>query len=317
MSSKVYQIVTDRILAELAKGVVPWLKPWRNDGSLPTNLVSKKPYRGANLFLLPREYPTNYFVSFRQCKGLGGRVRKGERAHLVVFWKFLKQTDQETGEPTGRDIPMLRYYNVFNVDQCEGLDLSKIPEVELSDIPTLDRCEATVDGMPNPPEIKEGDAFACYYPAIDMVNMPQRGLFKSSESYYKTLFHELVHSTGHESRLDRMTDRISYARGSQDYSREELVAEMGAAFLAGQCGIDTEEETKQSASYIDSWRRKISEDPKLVVTAAGRAQKAADYILDAKAPEAPQAPAKAPEQPKPAPAENPEAGHDQQLTLFA
>lgn len=287
----VYQIVTDKVIDLLEQGVVPWKKPWRGGAQgAPKNAISKKPYRGVNWLLLSmagRCYENPYWLTYRQAESLGGHVRKGEKSALIVFWKQweVEKTDNETGKKYKDTIPVLRYYNVFNVDQCEDLDMSKIPQVPRDettlDFEPIDVCDQIVSGMPNAPEIvHSGEARAYYRPAVDRVHMPNREKFLSVPEYYSTLFHELTHATGHASRLDRHDKQADAAFGSTDYSKEELVAEMGAAYLCGMAGIETAT-IENSAAYIHGWLTRLRDDRKLVVMAAGQAQKAADYILAA------------------------------------
>jgi len=281
-TNKVYQIVTDRILAELAAGVIPWKKTWSADGSLPMNLISKKEYRGTNLLLLPSNYSSPFFLTYNQCKKLGGFVRKGENSYPVIFWKFFDKTDSVSGEKTGGRIPMLRYYRVFNVEQCENIDPKKIPVLvtdDMNEIEPLEYAEDIINAMPKKPEIKHNESKAYYSPRLDYVNMPKKNLWaESTENYYAVLFHELTHSTGHVRRCNRGIE-TNAGFGSVSYSKEELIAEMGSAFLCSITGILTDDVLKQSAAYIESWTNAIRNDNKLVVTASGKAQKAVDYIL--------------------------------------
>lgn len=275
MKNDVYQIVTDRIIRLLESGDVPWHRPWKGGDQWPQNFVSRKVYRGINLFLLnAANYPSPFWLTFKQVQALGGQVKKGERSFPVVFWKVLKEeVDGET-----KRIPFLRYHSVFNIAQCEGIHVPVIPTVETMFEPIV-KCEEVVSAMPKLPTINHQDARASYSPTLDTVSMPESKLFESSEGYYSTLFHELIHSTGHVSRLNRkgVTDPIRF--GSDPYSREELVAEMGAAFICGHCGIE-HKTIDQSAGYIQSWLGKLKEDRRLVVHAAVQAQKACDFILD-------------------------------------
>ncbi len=277
MKNDVYQIVTDRIVSLLESGTVPWHKPWKGGNQWPQNFVSRKVYRGINLFLLnAASYASPFWLTFKQVQSLGGRVKKGEHSFPVVFWKMFR----EEGDAEARRIPFLRYYSVFNVAQCEGIAVPTIPTSETSQaFQSIEKCEQVVTAMPKRPAINHQGAHACYSPSLDAVSMPEARLFESSEDYYSTLFHELTHATGHVSRLNRkeITDPIRF--GSDPYSREELVAEMGAAFLCGHCEIENKT-IDQSASYIQSWLAKLKEDRKLVVHAAAQAQKACDFILD-------------------------------------
>lgn len=283
MKDIAYQIITDRIISLLEKGTVPWQKPWHGAERAPQNLASRKPYRGVNVFLLhAMHYMSPYWLTFKQAVDLGGNVRRGEKSCPVVFWKWLEIEKEGKKER----IPFLRYFNVFNASQCDGIE-EHIPK---SDAPArehspVESAESIVHGMPNRPPIKHGQAQAFYHPVDDYVGMPSAEHFKSGEEYYSVLFHELTHSTGHANRLARRTvaenEGGSRAFGSQAYSKEELVAEMGAAFLCGQAGI-VERTLDNSAAYIASWLSRLKDDPKLVVQAAGLAQKASDYILNLK-----------------------------------
>ena len=275
---KIYQMVTDRVAELLEKGVVPWQKPWAGGGH-PANFISKKDYRGINTFLLGASgFSSRYWLSFKQVKSKGGTVKKGEHGSPCIFWKWidLKETD-ETDKP--KKIPFMRYYTVFNLEQTTGID---IPEVEKRDLNPIAVCEKTIIDMPNAPFITHKESQAYYRPAEDTVNMPKSNLFRSDSAYYSTLFHELTHSTGHANRLDRhANDNCSHHFGSTDYSKEELVAEMGAAFLCGHCEIERET-IDNSAAYIQSWLKRLRDDRKFLVSAAAKAQKAVDYILDRK-----------------------------------
>ena len=273
----VYDVVTDRILAQLEAGTIPWQKPWGGKAGMPQNLKSGKAYRGINVFLLHSlGYESPHFLTFKQARDRGGSVRKGEKGCPVVFWKWLEV--EQADETTNRRVPMLRYYTVFNVAQCDGIDAPATDMPERKHKP-VQAAQATVEAMPNPPGIVHGYTGADYSPRTDIVRMPKPGRFESSEAYYKTLFHELTHSTGHSSRLNRNVDLKLAAFGSSDYSREELVAEMGAAFLCGETGI-LDAQIGQSAAYIAGWLKALKNDRKMVVTAAAQAQKAVDFILN-------------------------------------
>jgi antirestriction protein ArdC len=253
---------------------VPWRKPWRARGGA-RNLVTGKPYRGINALTLGcTAYTSPWWVTYRQAKKLGGHVRKGEHGSLVVFWRWRVVEDKETGET--KTLPLLRYYTAFNAEQCEGL---KVPPIEdARPIEPIAEAERIAAGMPNPPRINHGGDKAYYSPIADHVQMPPRETFEKAPEYYSTLFHELTHSTGHPSRIGRNIGTAAAAFGSEPYSREELVAEMGAAFLCGEAGI-VSETLANSAAYIGGWLRALRNDKRLVVMAAAQAQKAADYVL--------------------------------------
>lgn len=282
-AKNVYDIVTEQIISMLEKGVIPWKKTWSGSsvGWIPRNAVTKKEYRGMNIFLLASMGYTNpYWLSFKQCSDLGGKVKKGERSSICVYWQITEkeELDPETKKMEKKKRFLLRYYNVFNVSQCEGL-----PEIYEEKIETRSKgeaiksCEKLVRGYKAKPSIKHDSQQAYYHPTKDIVNMPKKESFDSSEAYYATLFHELVHSTGHVNRLGRkgIMDRTFF--GSEDYSKEELIAEMGASFLCAFGGISPKT-IDNSASYISNWMTALKGDSKLVVHAAGAAQKASDYI---------------------------------------
>lgn len=274
----VYDIITEKIISQLQQGVAPWRKPWRTE--LPCNLISGKPYRGVNPFLLaPQGYGSKYWLTFNQANKLGGHVRKGEHSSIVTFWNIgpeKTRTNAEGVSKTSKPI-LLRYYNVFNLEQTENiadkLGLGKAP-VRVADI---DQCERIVADMPNKPAIDQS-ARACYRPSTDTVSMPAKTAFDSIEAYYSTMFHELTHSTGHASRIGRPGIEHVEQFGSESYSKEELIAELGAAMLSGITGISAQT-LDCSASYLKSWIQVLKGDSKLVVQAASAAQKAADFIL--------------------------------------
>ena len=270
--ASVYEIVTSRILAELEKGQVPWRKPWRT--LPPANLISKKPYRGINVFLLALAgYGSQDWLTYRQAQALGGNVRKGEHGTKIVFWKFdTYETETADGGPEERKSAFLRYYTVFNLEQTEGLKaLLALPPAS-----PIESAQVIVRGMPNPPPFKQ-DFQAAYIPSRDVVTMPSRTAFESQAEYYSTLFHELTHSTGHAKRLAREGFDTPQKFGSESYSREELIAEMGGAMLCGVAGIE-QSTLANSAAYLKSWIERLKSDSRLVVSAARAAQKAADYI---------------------------------------
>ena len=276
-----YQVITDRVITLLGQGIIPWQKPWSTGDAMPRNLVSQKPYRGVNVFLLhAMSYGSPFWLTFNQAKEMGGNVKRGEKACPVVFWKWLDAEE----EGKAQRVPFLRYYNVFNVAQCEGIPPDKIPSLNGSQRKhsPIAEAERIVASMPKCPAIKTGLDRAYYSPAGDFVGMPAPEQFRSGEDFYSVLFHELTHSTGAKCRLNRKgitgTEGEWSAFGSTPYAKEELVAEMGAAFLCGQVGI-VERTLDNSAAYLASWLQRLKDDRRLVVQAAAQAQKAADFIL--------------------------------------
>ncbi|NRA56856.1 MAG: DUF1738 domain-containing protein [Phycisphaerales bacterium] len=288
MALDVYKAVTDRIIELLDQGTVPWHHPIRgNDGGkpVPMSLASQRAYRGINVFLLAvtawlEGYESPYWLTYVQARKMGGHVRKGEKGSLVILWKQHATQDKETGEDI--TVPVLRHYTVFNTEQCEGIEVPSSATAEDQEekpvFTPIEAASAIVEGYRDGPRIEHKGSRAFYQPRTDLVCIPESNRFVNPESYYATLFHELVHSTGHSSRLDRGLDQKLSSFGSPDYSKEELVAEMGAAFLAAAAGIGPAM-IEQSAAYIDGWRKKLGSDTKLVVQAAGSAQRATDCVL--------------------------------------
>jgi antirestriction protein ArdC len=269
----VYTIVTEQIVKQLEQGNVPWRRPWLSQA--PCNLISQKPYRGINTFLLSAAgFPSPYFLTYAQAAKLGGHVRQGEHGHIVVFFNV---GEEKLNPKTGKlSKPfLLRYYRVFNLSQTDGIQ-DKLGITDHAPVPDIEACESLVASMPHAPQFALSDK-AAYSPSRDTVLMPSKSVFNSSEGYYATLFHELTHSTGHASRLNRDGITETAGFGSDVYSREELVAEMGAAMLAGVTGISPMV-LENSAAYIRSWLSVLKSDSRLLVQAASQAQKAADFI---------------------------------------
>src|SRR5215469_9635819 len=271
------EIITENIIKQLEQGVAPWRKPWST--SMPRNLISKKAYRGLNVFMLATQgYGSPYWVTFNQAKQLGAHVRQGEKSTLVSFWKFSEYERQnvETGELENKSSVLLRYYRVFNIEQCDGL--KALYGDDRKPVNPIAECESIAERMPNRPRIEQHSQ-AFYRPSSDMVGIPSSTCFESCEAYYSTLFHELTHSTGHKTRLNRFEENATdHQFGSESYSKEELVAEMGAAMLAGIAGI-SHATLANSLGYLQSWILRLKSDSRLVISAASHAQKAADYIL--------------------------------------
>ncbi|WP_085814898.1 ArdC family protein [Citrifermentans pelophilum] len=282
---KVTDLINHRIMELLQQGTVPWRKTWHAASNYPKNLVSGKEYRGVNVFMLAcQEYSSPYWMTFKQCQDKGGHVRKGEKSTPVVFWKWIDRKD--AGDPDQEEtknskVPLLRYYSVFNIDQVEGVTVPPSPEATANPFTPIERADQIIAGMPLRPDIRHGGNKACYSPMLDYVKLPELSAFESPEEYYSTAFHELSHSTGHASRVGRKGILEPSFFGSHEYSREELVAEMGAAFLCGHAGIE-QNVIENSAAYIAGWLKALKNDKTLLIHAAVQAQKASDYILDRK-----------------------------------
>jgi antirestriction protein ArdC len=282
----VYAIVTKRICELLDQGTVPWRKPWAESG-IPRNLLSNHPYNGINVWLLASlGFAQNYFISWDQLKRIGGSVKKGEKSQLVIFWKSAKKNveleeAEQTQEEKKNGKPVLRYYNVYNVAQCTGIPENLFPKSETHEHESILECERIIENMPQCPKIKHVKNEAFYSISEDYINMPKRNSFKTAEGYYSTLFHELVHATGHEKRLNRKSVNEMSEFGSDMYSLEELIAEMGASYLSSYTGI-LEKEIENSVAYINGWLSKLKNDKRFIVYAGAYSQRAADFILDKK-----------------------------------
>ena len=268
----IHKKITNIIIEKLKKGIVPWHQPWTSSWP-PRNLASQKPYRGINLLLLSGlEYELPYFLTFKQVKYLKGSVIKGERSHLAVFL----QKASKNGKTTRNIEPKL--YRIFNIAQCKGIESKHIPWQINGGFNPITEAKHITTNMPNPPKINFASNRACYVPNKDRINMPQINSFKSDEELYATLFHELIHSTGHISRLNRKSINKAAAFGSNVYSWEELVAELGTAILCGEAGI-ANLACNNSSTYIHGWISRLENDDSMIVFAACAAQKACDYIL--------------------------------------
>jgi len=281
-----YELVTQVILDALHEGSVPWRQTWATTG-LPQGVAGHR-YRGINALVTQvvawrSGYEDPRWITFKRAKELGAHVRKGEKSTPVIYWGWTMgkrgEGESETSDAEDREGQarcFTRSYRVFNVAQVEGLDLAPLNEGE--PVPTLEACEALIASYRGgAPTIQAGRP--AYAPKHDAVFMPSRGAFESAEAYYATLFHELAHSTGHETRLARpgVTDRTAFA--SHAYGKEELVAELCAAFLCSRAKIAPQTEDN-AVAYLDHWIRAIEGDPSMLVGAAQHAQRAADWIMD-------------------------------------
>lgn len=285
-----YEVVTARIVERLESGELAWRKTWSGYG-LARNYVSGKVYKGVNMlwmnFFSPHSVP--YYLTYKQAQELGGNVKKGAKAQQVIYFNmvFKDNNDQKlTAEAAAamgdgvKVLKFLKYYNVFNVEDIEGVDF-KIDDLRLLPNEKIDRCERLVSGYPTPPQFQiEGGKGAFYSPSGDFVQIPPMEHFESAEFYYATFFHELIHSTGHAKRLNREGVAALDKFGSERYSLEELVAELGASFLCRLTGIDREPVQENNAAYIQSWLKKLKDDKQFIFKAVAEAQKAVDYMVD-------------------------------------
>lgn len=285
----VYERVTAQIIERLEAGVVPWHRPWRDAAALPRSMATGKVYRGINVWILGAQFRSSaWWGTYRQISTLGGQVRKGERGSTVMFWKPLAC---EHGDAAGKCAIdgchgrrlIARAFTVFNAEQADDLPerFYATPEIERVHEP-LDAAETIVSGYVGKtnggPTLDFHGARACYSPTGDYVAMPKPEAFDSGDEFYSTLFHELTHSTGHKSRLARKDLLDSHRFGDPSYSREELTAEMGAAFLSAIVGIE-QATIENSAAYLDNWLAALRGDHKLIVDAASAAQRAVALIV--------------------------------------
>lgn len=268
----VYEIITQRIIEKLDQGVAPWVKPWAATSGMPRNYISKRPYRGVNLLLLALSpYACPYWATFKQVKQAGGYVKEGEKSVPVVCWREIERKEDDDEKP--RYHFFARYYRVFNIEQTT---IEWTPDQTYDNDP-IQACEQIVEGYTDKPDIDHKGNRAAYMPLLDTILMPRMDTFISSEEYYSTIFHELVHSTGASHRLDRQLSVDFPAR----YSKEELIAEVGAGFLCAMAGIENKT-LDNSASYLNAWIEILKADHRIIVSAASHAQKAVDYITKQK-----------------------------------
>jgi len=288
-----YQRVTQYVIDSIEKGTPLWRKPWGNRKisveNLPQNLTTRTPYRGWNRLLLAydcyrSEFTSPFFVTFKQAQQLGGRIKKGSHGIPIINYVEAKEKSPTTEDATGAEESSgraRRYpvaHTIFNVEQTEGIDYPTIEPEVLAPIERIAACEKFLAQMPQPAPVRHGYPKAEYYPVSDHIQMPPIEDFSPTEQYYSTLFHEIIHSTGHQSRLNRKELMDYAAFGSVTYGKEELTAEMGAAFLCAQCGIE-QKTIDNSAAYLQSWLNTIKKDKRMILSAAAKAQAAVDFLL--------------------------------------
>jgi antirestriction protein ArdC len=268
----IYQDVTDRIIAALEGGAAPWLKPWADGkcgGVGPHNAATGRAYNGINWLVLScSAYTSDGWLTYKQAKELGGQVRKGEKGTHIVFWSFPK-IQQDDG--TIKVVPFAKGFTVFNVQQCDGLDENKLWHMEpVVAGQTSINALATRIGA----DVHHGGSKAYYTPQGDFIGMPTADSFESADAYAATLAHELVHWTGHKSRCDR---QFGKRFGDDAYAFEELVAEIGSAFVCAQMGIPLE--GLQHSNYLASWLKVLKADKRAIFTASSQAKRSSEFLL--------------------------------------
>lgn len=273
--SNVYEAITDKIVKQLEAGIIPWRKGWKSTSSgLPLNYITRKPYRGINILtLFMTRFESNQWMTYKQAQSIGANVRRGEHGEQIVFWKFDKKLNADGEEQRWA---MARTYTVFNVEQIDGLPVAlPFDAVPFDPIVSADAIVQTYMGCGNHPTLAHGGNSAYYRPSQDHVQMPPQTSFLSEREYYSTLFHEFAHSTGHKSRLDRSH---TGGFGTEDYSKEELIAEFAACFLCADAGISNDDLITNSTAYIQGWLKVLKNDTKLAMSAAQAAQRAVDIV---------------------------------------
>lgn len=279
MKKSVYEMITERIIEQLENGVIPWQKPWSGTHSGAYNRISNKPYSLLNQMILKHD---GEYATFKQWSDLGGKIRKGEKSEVVTFWKIQPyEEENENGEKVIKQIPLLRYYNVFHISQVDGVEPKE--QLKISDLEPIEEAEKIKTEYMNREHLKifekvTNDAF--YLPIQDYIQVPCKEQYQDIEEFYSTLFHEMIHSTGHKSRLNRPDMQGIVRHGSEKYSKEELTAELGSAMIINILGIETEKSFKNSSGYIQDWLQVLKNDNNFIVSASSKAEKAVKYILN-------------------------------------
>ncbi|MDP1814023.1 MAG: zincin-like metallopeptidase domain-containing protein [Leadbetterella sp.] len=276
----VYSMVTNRIIELLESGTIPWRKPWSSSG-MPQNLISKRSYGGINVLLLNSlNYEQNFFLTWNQIQKIGASVKKGERSNFAVFHSKIEKKDESDGQEKTDKKSFLRYYKLFNIEQCYNVPEKFVPKEGESDNHVLVDCEEVIACMPLCPDIMHSnDCEAFYSPSNDYIKIPYLSIFESPSAYYGTLFHELIHATGAKVRLGRETVYNNPRFGSELYSQEELIAEIGSCFLKNLTGVPNQD-LENSSAYIDNWLTVLKKDKRFIVTASSKAQQAVSYICN-------------------------------------
>lgn len=278
MKTNVCEMVTNRIIEQLEKGMIPWQKPWSGSNKGAYNRISNKPYSLLNQMTLQH---TGEYATFKQWTDLGGHIRKGEKAEQIVFWKIQPiEKENEDGEKVIRQIPILKYFNVFHISQVDGVEPKSINLNELQPIEEAERIKTEYMKREHIKILEKVTDKAFYSPSLDYIQIPCKEQYQNIEEFYSTLFHEMTHSTGHKVRLDREDVKDCVYFGSENYSKEELCAELGSAFLINKLGIESSKSFNNSTAYIQSWLRVLKNDTHFIVSASSRAEKAVNYILN-------------------------------------
>lgn len=281
--TEVCEKISSLIIKKLEEGTVPWKMPWKvSNGEMPRNLLSDKAYSGINFFLLlifGSKYQSPYWLTYKQTRERGGFVKKAEKGLPVIYWNFVENIiEKEEGNVQLKKVPFLKTYTVFNVEQCEGVTYPDIKAVEELKFVPVEKAEKIIEAYKDKPKVSFGGNRACYSSSSDSIRLPEKKNFLGVEEFYASYFHELVHSTGHESRLSRDSMKTAAYLDKHEYSKEELVAEMGAAMLCGLSDIEAPI-IDNSASYIEGWINSLKGDSRLLIYAGAQAQKAVEYML--------------------------------------
>ena len=275
----VYEMVTERIIEQLENGVIPWQKPWTGTKSGAYNRVSRKPYSILNQMLLQH---SGEYATFKQWTEAGGHIRKGAKSEIVTFWKIqLVEEEEEDGTKVKKQIPLLRYYNVFHISQVDGVEPKE--KMELQEHEPIEEAERVKLEYMKREQLQIYEKItdkAFYTPTSDYIEVPCKEQYEHIEEFYSTLFHEMVHSTGHFKRLNRLESGASARFGSETYSKEELTAEIGSAMILNRLGIETEKTFNNSTAYIQNWLQVLKNDNKFIISASSKSEKAVKYIFN-------------------------------------
>lgn len=279
---KAYELINNKFIELLEKGVSPWRQPWKSrQRGLAKSIITGKRYTGCNFFITNiQPYSSSFWGTYKQIESLGGKVKKGEKGTPIVFYTMLEKEAKDSKEK--ESIPFMKYSYIFNLDQVEGIEKDESNQVEIKEHDAIEICENTIKSFPlGFPKAENDEDRAFYIPSKDIINVPLLGLFSSPEEYYHTYFHECIHATGHERRLKREgVTKCSYF-GNEVYSKEELIAELGASYMSAHCGIDNDT-IDNSASYIAGWLKVLKENPRYITQASAKAWQAYKYLTNEK-----------------------------------